>query len=106
MQPTLFRMYFLVLVLFYISSRAQDKLPEDYLTKEFHKGRREAARAMMPAHSVMAIFAAPTRTFSNDVEYNYHQNPDLYYFTGYREPNAVLFLFKETQISDKGEKFN
>jgi len=27
----------------------------------------------------------------------YHQNPDLYYFSGYNEPDAVLLIFKETQ---------
>lgn len=86
--------------------QAQKKLPEDYLSKEFHRGRREAARALMPVNSVMVVFAAPTRTFSNDVEYLYHQNPDLYYFTGYKEPNSVLFLFKENQLSVEGEKYN
>ncbi|HYH14354.1 MAG TPA: aminopeptidase P N-terminal domain-containing protein, partial [Flavisolibacter sp.] len=85
---------------------AQDFLPTDYLSKDFHKGRREAARALMPDNSVMVVFAAPTRTYSNDVEYNYHQNPDLYYFTGYKEPDAVLFLFKENQKAADGTSFN
>lgn len=85
---------------------AQQDLPQDYLSKEFHKSRRDAARALMPANSVMAVFAAPTRTYSNDVEYFYHQNPDLYYFTGYKEPNAVLLLFKEDQTDTEGKKFN
>lgn len=85
---------------------AQDFLPTDYLSKDFHKGRREAARALMPENSVMVVFAAPTRTYSNDVEYNYHPNPDLYYFTGYKEPEAVLFLFKETQRTADGQEYN
>ena len=85
---------------------AQEGLPEDYLSKDFHKGRREAARALMPANSVMVVFAAPTRTFSNDVEYLYHQNPDLYYFTGYKEPHAVLFIFKEPQTSADGKNYS
>ena len=85
---------------------AQDFLPTDYLSKEFHKGRREAARALMPDNSVMVVFAAPTRNYANDVDYNYHQNPDLYYFTGYKEPEAVLFLFKEPQKGTNGETFN
>ena len=86
--------------------KAQDELPKDYLSKEFHKGRREAARALMPDNSVMVVFAAPVRTFSNDVAYFYHQNPDLYYFTGYKEPNSVLFIFKEQQAGAGGQKFN
>ncbi len=86
--------------------QAQDNLPQDYLLASFHKGRREAARAVMPEHTVMVVFAAPTRTFSNDVDYFYHQNPDLYYFTGYKEPNSILFIFKEEQTDTNGEKFN
>ena len=72
-------------------------LPQDYLSKEFHAVRRDSLRNRMPANSVMAIFAFPPRTFSNDVEYVYHQNPDLYYFTGYKEPHALLLIFKEPQ---------
>ncbi|HEX8331881.1 MAG TPA: aminopeptidase P N-terminal domain-containing protein, partial [Segetibacter sp.] len=85
---------------------AQQDLPQDYLSKEFHKSRREAARSLMPANSVMVVFAAPTRTFANDVEYLYHQNPDLYYFTGYKEPHAVLFIFKDEQTDSSGNKFS
>jgi Xaa-Pro aminopeptidase len=97
---------FCTFLTFQSPTTAQDNLPTDYLSKEFHQGRREAARALMPDNSVMVVFAAPTRTYANDVEYNYHQNPDLYYFTGYKEPQAVLFLFKETQKGANGQEFN
>src|SRR5215213_11452317 len=96
----------ILILLFVFSGNAQKDLPTDYLSKEFHKGRREAARALMPDNSVMVVFAAPTRTFSNDVEYFYHQNPDLYYFTGYKEPHAVLFLFKQDQKAADGSSYN
>jgi len=96
---------FCFFVLISIPLLAQQDLPQDYLPKEFHKNRREAARALMPANSVMVVFAAPKRTFSNDIEYFYHQNPDLYYFTGYKEPNSVLLIFKEEQ-NVNGKKFN
>lgn len=96
---------FFLLILPSIFILAQQDLPTDYLSKEFHKGRRDAARALMPDGSVMVVFAAPTRTFSNDVEYLYHQNPDLYYFTGYKEPHAVLFLFKEEQKAADGSGY-
>ncbi|WP_369877170.1 aminopeptidase P family protein [Flavobacterium sp. 81] len=39
--------------------------------------------------------------FSKDINYNFHQNPDLYYLTGYKEPDAVLLIFKETQGTDQ-----
>ena len=107
MQPTLSkRLAFLFCLQFCVLTLlAQKDLPQDYLSKEFHQGRRDAARALMPDNSVMVVFAAPTRTFSNDVEYLYHQNPDLYYFTGYKEPHAVLFIFKEDQTANGG-KYN
>jgi Xaa-Pro aminopeptidase len=89
-----------------ITTRAQKDLPGDYLSKEFHRSRREAARKLMPDNSVMIVFAAPTRTFSNDISYFYHQNPDLYYFTGYKEPNSVLLIFKEDQPALDGSQFN
>ncbi|OXG08914.1 Xaa-Pro aminopeptidase [Flavobacterium araucananum] len=76
---------------------SQQNLPTDYLSKEFHKERREAFRNLMPANSVAVIFSYPERVFSKDINYNYHQNPDLYYLSGYKEPDAVLFLFKEPQ---------
>jgi Xaa-Pro aminopeptidase len=77
---------------------AQADLPKDYLSPAFHAARRDSLRSRMPAHSVAVVFAYPTRTFSNDVSYPYHPNPDLYYFSGYREPNAVLLIFKERRI--------
>ena len=81
-------------------------LPQDYLSKEFHAARRDSLRNRMPANSVTAIFAFPPRTFSNDVEYVYHQNPDLYYFTGYKEPHAVLLVFKEMQKGADNSSYN
>ncbi|MBD0278115.1 MAG: aminopeptidase P N-terminal domain-containing protein, partial [Flavisolibacter sp.] len=108
MPLTCFRRGALLLPFFFfiITVQGQEDLPQDYLTAAFHKGRREAARALMPANSVMVVFAAPTRTFSNDIDYLYHQNPDLYYFTGYKEPHAILLLFKEEQTRINGNKYN
>ena len=83
---------------------SQENLPTDYLSKEFHKGRREAFRTMMPTNSVAVIFSYPERVFSRDINYNFHQNPDLYYLTGYKEPDAVLLIFKEAQGT--GETYN
>ncbi len=76
------------------------------LTKEFHAGRREALRKIMPEHSVAIIFAYPDRIFSRDVNYVYHQNPDLYYFSGYNEPNSVLLIFKDAQTGPDQSTYN
>src|ERR1700749_5028839 len=70
-------------------------LPTDYLSPAFHAARRDSLRKLMPPNSVAAIFSYPTRLYSNDVNYTYHPNPDLYYFSGYIEPNALLLIFKE-----------
>ena len=85
---------------FFVST-AQEK-PTDYLSSEFHKGRREAVRAELPANSVAVFFANPVRNRANDVDYVYHQDPDLYYLTGYREPHAVLLIFKDEQQGEDG----
>lgn len=88
-----------------IPSEAKNDLPTDYLTADFHAGRRAALREIMPDNSVMVVFAYPTRTFSNDVEYLYHQNPDMYYFSGYKEPHSLLLIFKEEQSDSLGNKY-
>src|SRR5678816_4001087 len=75
---------------------AQDN---DRLSAEFHKQRREALRAMMPANSVAVIFSNPVRNRSNSVDYQYSQNPGFYYLTGHIEPDAALFLFKDSANS-------
>ena len=85
---------------------AQLPLPNDFLTKDFHKGRRDELRKMLPPNSVMAIFAFQMRNFSNDVDYKYHANPDLYYFSGYTEPNAVLLIFKDAQKDSPNQSYN
>jgi Xaa-Pro aminopeptidase len=88
------------------SPQQDENLPTDYLSKEFHAGRRAALRDKMPDNSVFVVFAYPTRTFSNDVEYLYHQNPDMYYFTGYKEPHSLLLIFKNEQTDSAGNKYN
>ena len=88
-----------------ISLNAQDDLPTDYLNKDFHAGRREALRKIMPDNSVMIVMAYPTRVFSNDVDYFYHQNPDMYYFSGYKEPHSILLIFKEEQKAADGSAY-
>jgi Xaa-Pro aminopeptidase len=80
-------------------TQQNENLPQDYLTASFHAGRRQALRELMPPNSLMIIFAYPEQVFSNDVNFPYHQNPDLYYFSGYNEPNSVLLIFKEMQGS-------
>ena len=88
------------------SGFSQEGLPEDYLSEVFHNDRREALRANMPANSVAVFFANPVRNRANDVEYVYHQDPNFYYLTGYKEPHAVLVVFSEMQTNAEGKIYN
>src|SRR5687768_2189195 len=98
----------LILLLVTVNAIAQQNadLPADFLSKEFHKERRVKVREQLPPNSVAVFFANPVRNRSNDVDYAYHQDPDFYYLTGYKEPNAVLFLFKEPQTSANGQSYD
>ena len=66
----------------------------DRLPKEFHQQKRDALRALMPEKSAAVFFANPFRNRSNDVDYQFSQNPNFYYLTGYLEPNAALIILK------------
>lgn len=76
------------------------ELPTDYLTPEFHAARRDAVREMLPANSVAVFFANPVRNRANDVDFHYHQDPNFYYLTGFKEPHAILLVYKEAQTFD------
>ncbi|MEM9024573.1 MAG: aminopeptidase P N-terminal domain-containing protein, partial [Bacteroidota bacterium] len=73
---------------------------KDLLTPEFHRGRREALRELLPDSAVAVFFANPVRNRSNDVDYEYHQDPNFYYLSGLREPHAMLMVFKEPVTID------
>ena len=90
----------------FISVNTFSQTPTDYLSKEFHKERREVLRAKMPKNSVTVVFANSIRNRANDVDYVFHQDPNFYYLTGYREPNAVLVIYADDQTNEAGETFN
>ncbi len=96
---------FPIVFLITINAWAQDT-PTDFLSADFHKERRNLVRQMMPPNSVVVLFANAERNRANDVDYVYHQDPDFYYLTGYKEPNAVLVLFSENQKDNEGKEYN
>lgn len=96
MKKRFFSLLFLSLLAANLSSFAQSFF-EDGLSPAFHKGRREALRALMPDNSAVVIFTNPVKMRSNDTEFHYRPNSDFYYLTGFREPNAALVLFKNPQ---------
>lgn len=75
----------------------QYEYDKDLLPAEFFAKNRQALRNKMPANSVAVFFANPVRNRSNDVDFEYHQDPNFYYLTGLREPNAVLIVYKDQQ---------
>ena len=74
----------------------------DDLGPEFHKKKRQEFRSLMPANSVAFIFTSPIMKRSNDTDYMYHQDPNFYYLTGWREPHGVLVIFKDDQFDSDG----
>lgn len=98
-MKTILTVLFAVSILPSLAQSTAD-MPSDFLSSQFHKSRREALRKEMPPNSVAVFFANPVRNRSNDVDYLYHQNTDFYYLTGYREPNAVLLIFKDNQTAE------
>ncbi len=87
-------------------AQSQEDLPGDFLSKEFHRARRAAVREKLPPNSVAVFFANPVRNRANDVDYLYHQDPDFYYLTGYKEPNSVLFIFKDKQTASNNTQYD
>jgi Xaa-Pro aminopeptidase len=83
-----------------------DDLPKDFLSQDFHRGRREALREKLAPNSVAVFFANAVRNRSNDVDYAYHQDPNFYYLTGYKEPDAVLLIFKDKQTANNGTQYD
>ena len=82
------------------SSLVKYTYDKDLLPASFHKKNRDTVRKKMPANSVAIFFANPVRNRSNDVDFQYHQDPNFYYLTGYIEPDAILLVFKEEQRFD------
>src|SRR6185312_315820 len=90
---------------FFVSAQPAE-LPVDFLPKDFHEGRRQKLREKLPPNSVAVFFSGPTRNRSNDVDFEFHQDPDFYYLTGYKEPNSLLIVFKEKQTTTRGATYN
>src|SRR3989337_4334594 len=96
---------FLVVSLQSVAQVSED-LPADFLSQEFHKGRRSSLREKLPPNSVALFFANPIRNRANDVDFVYHQDPNFYYLTGYKEPDAVLLIFKDKQTASNDTQYN
>jgi len=61
------------------------------MTDEFARRRRQLVR-VMGKDAIAVLPAAPERTRNNDVLYNFRQDSDFHYLTGFGEPEAVAVL--------------
>ena len=59
--------------------------------REFNK-RRKDLMVQMESNSIALLSSAPPSVRNNDAEYQYRQNSDFFYLTGFAEPNALLAL--------------
>jgi len=81
--------------------------PNDYLSPEFHAGRRAAFKEKLSAGGVGIFFASQVRVRNNDVDFQYAQSKNFYYLTGLEESDALLLLFKQpvTILNKTGTEF-
>jgi Xaa-Pro aminopeptidase len=101
-----FKLSVIISIFFVCFAIGQTGTPNDYLTSQFHKERRAALRSKMPNNSVAVFFGNAVRNRANDVDYVYHQDPDFFYLTGYKEPNSVLVIFSNEQTNKSGKTYN
>jgi Xaa-Pro aminopeptidase len=94
------RIVFCLVLIGNLYAQSDSLYDRDWLPASFHKARRDAFREKMAPKSVAVIFANAVRNRSNDVDYQFSQDPNFYYLSGLTEPNAVLIIFKETQTID------
>lgn len=86
----------LSLFLLFIPAGAQDlkyiEYDTDLIPGSVHRERREKLMNEIGNGAVAVFYAAPVRTRNADVEYQYRQDDNFLYLTGFPEPNAVLML--------------
>lgn len=66
---------------------------------EFKRRRRQLMRMMGP-NSIAILPSAPMVTRNRDVEYRYRPDSDLYYLTGFPEPEAVAVLIPDRKQAE------
>lgn len=90
-------------ILFILTYVLQAQSP---LTPDFHQEKREAVRTRLPPNSVAVFFANAIRNRANDVDYHYHQDPNFFYLTGFKEPHSLLLIFSNDQKAADGSLYN
>ncbi len=63
--------------------------------------RRKKLLEQLPNNSMAVLTAAQTFFRSADVEYEYRQESNFYYLSGFTEPDSVIVLIKESAIKSR-----
>lgn len=97
-----------LLIIFIIPAPGQDlkyiEYDTDLIPGSVHKERRAKLMAEIGNDAVAFVYAAPVRTRNADVEYQYRQDDNFLYLTGFPEPDAVLALIpKGMQVTDPAD---
>ncbi len=61
---------------------------------DLHRAHRQRLLDALGPQEGVLLFAAPTRTRSNDTEHRYRPDSDLWYLSGWEQPEAALLLRK------------
>jgi Xaa-Pro aminopeptidase len=56
------------------------------------KDRRARMMQRLGPDSMLIVFSAPVKVYSNDVHYEFRQDSNLYYLTGIDQPDTTLVL--------------
>ena len=54
--------------------------------------RRSTIMQRLTPDDMLVLWSAPVRVYSNDVDYEFRQDSNLYYLTGIDQPNTILVL--------------
>ncbi|MCU0452494.1 MAG: aminopeptidase P N-terminal domain-containing protein [Bacteroidetes bacterium] len=76
----------------------------DRLPPSVHRARRDSLMTLLGERSVVILAAGPVRVRNHDVDYQYRQDDNFWYLTGFPEPNAVLVLVpRGIQVADPAD---
>lgn len=70
------------------------------LASEFQddlKARRARVMQRLSPESILILWSAPVKVYSNDVNYEYRQDSNFYYLTGIDQPESILVLMPGNQ---------
>lgn len=59
-----------------------------------YKYRRDKVIKQLSKNSIAVVFSSEFKTRSNDTQYQYRQNSNFYYLTGFKEDNSALVFLK------------